>query len=223
VRLEVCADSGLLPGGDTGRAVTVGSAEARVVACPHRRPEWFIEGTEPTRVDASHVELTIDVRTGQPATPATPQQYRAPQAVWLLPVEYQAWARENGMLAVGMLPAGILAADNRLSGATAFEDAAESDAPAPPLSLLSPDPNRVYRIDPGLPRENQQVPVTALPRFEPAGAVRLVVDGAAYAEMAGPDYTSWWPLSRGRHTFQAVARTPEGVEVRSIEVVVVVE
>jgi hypothetical protein len=94
---------------------------------------------------------------------------------------------------------------------------------APPLSLLSPDPNRVYRIDPGLPRENQQVPVTALPRFEPDGTVTLLVDGAAYGQMAGPDYTSWWPLSRGRHTFQAVARTPEGAEVRSTEVVVIVE
>jgi penicillin-binding protein 1C len=227
VRVEVCADSGLLPGGAAGSSVQVGNAEAHTVVCPHRRPEWFIAGTEPTQADASHVEVPIDVRTGQPATAVTPQQYRAPQTVWLLPLEYGAWARENGMLAAGMLPLDAAQARAASAAARAAPRTGQGDEPeaaaSRPLALLSPDPNRAYRIDPGIPRASQQVPVTALPRFAPDGAITLLVDGAPYGQMAGPDYTAWWPLAAGRHTFQAVARTGDGAEVRSAEVAVVVE
>ncbi len=90
VQVEVCADSGLLPGSASRGAEAQGSIEARKqtplppsssaplpVACPARRLEWFIAGTEPTQVDNSHVQVALDVRTGQPAGTDTAGRIRS--------------------------------------------------------------------------------------------------------------------------------------------------
>ena len=132
VRVEVCADSGLLPmtapagsrsqiadgkwpiansqwqmaddhlqldsTGGEGQGSYQPSAtsyQPTAIPCPQRRYEWFIAGTEPTDVDRSHVEVAVDVRTGQPADASTLPQYIQRQTIWLLPQEYAAWAREN--------------------------------------------------------------------------------------------------------------------------------
>ena len=106
VRVEVCADSGLLPvGAEEGRRrgeEEMGSSSPPLlpssplsVPCPQRRYEWFIAGTEPTEVDRSHVEVAVDARSGRPADASTPSEYVQPQTIWLLPLEYAAWAREN--------------------------------------------------------------------------------------------------------------------------------
>ncbi len=90
------------------------------------------------------------------------------------------------------------------------------------LRLVSPDPGRSLRIDPGLPRSAQQLPVTALPAF-PASQVTLTVDGEPFAIVGAPDYTAWWPLAEGRHVFAASAVRADGTRVQSPEVAIVVE
>jgi membrane peptidoglycan carboxypeptidase len=230
VQVEVCADSGLLPGsasrgageqrsrGAEGRGAIGDREQAPLlpntsapppVACPDRRLEWFIGGTEPTQVDDSHVQVALDIRTGEPAGVDTPAEYVQTESYWLLPPEYQAWARENGM------PQPV--ASSRLNVATSNAQRGTFN-----LQLTSPDPNRVYRIDPGLPVNAQQVPVTALPGSESV-EVTLMVDGAPFAALTGPDYTAWWTLTVGRHTFQAVAGLTDGSQARSEPVVVFVE
>ncbi len=225
VQVEVCADSGLLP--DCGAsiancgfdAIPIASSRqsefripnSEIIPCPHRRLEWFLAGTEPTEVDRAHLRVPIDVRTGQLADAATPPSAVAMHTIWQLPAEYQAWARANGIpqLADGerqMTPPG-----------------GTSQMAIRNLQLTSPDPQRVYRIDPGLPREAQAAPVTALVSASPVSSVTLLVDGAPLAVVSSPDYTAWWPLQPGRHTFQAVATSPDGREARSEEVVVFVE
>ena len=72
-----------------------------------------------------------------------------------------------------------------------------------------PRPGRALRIDPGLPRASQQVPVTALPGFA-AGEVTLTRRWRALAVVAGPEYTAWWPLEPGRHVFGAWASKEDG-------------
>ena len=153
------------------------------VPCPQRRYEWFIAGTEPTEVDRSHVEVAVDARTGLPADASTPPQYVQPQTIWLLPPEYAAWARENDVPQLAQM--GATPGDAGTRGRGAHADAPllarggvgpEASgqvnsplllgSPSPPLSLTSPDPNRVYTRDPGLPASAQQVPLTALPRDE---------------------------------------------------------
>ncbi len=65
--------------------------------------------------------------------------------------------------------------------------------------------------------------MTALPPAGLQGAIVLWVDGAPLALAAGPDYTAWWPLVQGPHTFQAVATLADGGEVRSASMTVLVE
>jgi hypothetical protein len=95
--------------------------------------------------------------------------------------------------------------------------------------LTSPDPNRAYRIDPGLPLSAQKLPITARLDEEAAGrlaegaAVTLLVDGATLAVVAGPDYTAWWPLTTGLHTFEAIVAAADGTHIRSAAVNVLVE
>ena len=195
------------------------------VPCPQRRYEWFIAGTEPTEVDRSHVEVAVDARTGRAADASTPPEYVQPQTIWLLPPEYAAWAREKGVPQLAQM--GATQGDMGTRGRGAHADAPQLTregvgpeasgqvdsplllgSPSPPLSLTSPDPNRVYALDPGLPASAQQVPLTALSRDElSAGTqgITLLADDVPLAIVAAPDYTAWWPLTAGRHTFRAVA------------------
>ena len=199
----------------------------------------FIAGTQPTEVDRSHVRVPIDTRTGQTATGRPPQSVTAPQPFWLLPPASAAWAREHGLegIAIAGAPISSTSGGGRadLAG-SASASAQQAARPAgdgrqadksqaddrQPLALLSPDPNRIYRIDPGLPADAQEVPVTALFRVDPMGEIVLLVDGAPYGHLAGPEFTAWWPLARGRHTFEAITRDTAGVEVSSGQAVALV-
>jgi membrane peptidoglycan carboxypeptidase len=252
VRVEVCADSGLLPGAaEEQRRKGAGEIAPLPIACPQRHYEWFIAGTEPTEVDRSHVEVAVDARTGLLADASTPQQYVQSQTIWLLPPEYAAWARENGLPQLAQMgatpgdagtrgrgertnPAQLaqMGVERRASGETNLSLLLRASAPLPlgspppPLSLTSPDPNRVYARDPGLPASAQQVPLTALPLDElSAGApgITLLADDVPLAIVAAPDYTAWWPLTAGRHTFRAVATRADGSRVESEPVTVWVE
>jgi hypothetical protein len=153
--------------------------------------------------------VTIDNTTGEVAAKGTPDAH--PEVVWQLGPEYQAWARDNN---IPQLPVSASVDAGQLAGL--------SGSSGPPLRLVSPDPGRSLRIDPGLPASAQQAPVTALPDFA-AAQVTLTVDGASFAIVGGPEYTAWWPLHEGRHVFGAWATREDGSRVESPEVVVVVE
>ncbi len=241
VQLEVCANSGLLPGGESdwpARTVASGGAAAFPAAgalapsaepCPSRRLEWFIAGIEPKLIDRAHLQVPIDVRTGRPAAASTPSSALGYQAMWALPVEYQAWARENDIPqpAVGLLTASLAQPAKEAEGSDPPDGQAGLVARAPaPLTLASPDPNRSYRLDPGLPREAQKLPVRALPGpalLSEGSPVTLLLDGRPFATVAGPDYSAWWQLSTGQHTFQAAGRLADGREVTSEVVSVYVQ
>ena len=97
--------------------------------------------------------------------------------------------------------------------------------PSSSVSLTSPDPNRTYRLDPGLPASSQKLPITA--RLDPQlvafdASVTLLVDGTPFAVVHGPDYTAWWPLKSGQHTLQAVANDPDGQVANSERITVFV-
>lgn len=213
-QVAVCADSGLLPGEDKPQRA---NSTLQGVACPNRRDEWFIAGTAPTEVDAAHVRVALDRRTGAPATETTAPDFVVEQEFWLLPPEFRDWARETGIPqpTAEIVPTGIRAAVG--SESTARRDKR--------ITLISPDPNRSYRIDRGLPLSAQKLPITARPGGEIAGwdaAVTLLLDDAPLAVVPGPDYTTWWPLAAGLHTFQATVTAADGQLFRSEPVVIFV-
>lgn len=226
VRLEVCADSGLLPEepsvpqGTERRAPDVERmARGEITPCPLRRYEWFIVGTEPTEVDRSHVRVALDARTGEPATAATPAAFVIERVIWWLPEEYHEWARAQGIeqeiaLSPAPPPTSPLASPLRGEGRVAPPSLAGKGAGGlGALVLISPDPNRAYRIDSGLPAEIQKLPITVRPSRElqaQGAAVTLLVDGSPWAVVAAPDYTAWWPLTPGQHTIEAQVDTAQG-------------
>ncbi len=81
VEVEVCPESGLLPGPH----------------CPNRRYELFIEGTEPAQSCSAHRIYRIDTATGALASATTPAERVAERLFWVLPPEAQEWAREQGI------------------------------------------------------------------------------------------------------------------------------
>ncbi|RPJ21034.1 MAG: penicillin-binding protein, partial [Chloroflexi bacterium] len=115
-QMEVCDLSGLLPAS----------------ACPHTRMEWFIAGTQPTQTDTLHQQIWIDTLTNSLADDATPIERRKSMIVLNLPVEAQAWAREQG---IPLLADFSQTAENVAQGSN-------------DLLLVSPHPNTTYRIDP---------------------------------------------------------------------------
>ncbi len=186
-----------------------------VVPCSARRLEWFIAGAVPTEIDASHVQIAIDARTGEPATAATPAEFVADQTFWLLPSEFREWARANGIAQP--------TTDERRKTKDEMNSVV---GPSSLVSLTSPDPNRTYRLDPGLPPNAQKLPITA--RLDPQlvaldAPVTLLVDGAPFAIVSGPDHTAWWPLTLGRHTLLAAVTSPDGQPVASEPITIFVE
>jgi membrane carboxypeptidase/penicillin-binding protein len=224
VQVEVCSDSGLLPR-QMGEGVNRRMGEnthspalppsRSTIPCPGRRLEWFISGAEPTEVDASHKQIAIDARTGQPATAATPAEYLTDETFWLLPPEFQEWAREAG-----------IPQPTPDDGRWTKDELSSVVGPSSLVLLTSPDSNRTYRLDPGLPPTAQKLPVTVrlTPQLDALDApVTLLVDGAPFASVHGPDYTAWWPLMRGRHTLQAAVTSPDGQSAASEPLTVFVE
>jgi membrane peptidoglycan carboxypeptidase len=206
--IEVCADSGLLP----GEVRDAGSDQAaQLVTCPQRRREWFIDGTEPQEIDRAHLRVMIDTGTGQTAGPQTAAAY--PQVYWALGPEFRSWARENDF---PQPPSG-------LGDEADVQIATYAGGTQVPLRLISPDPNRLLRIDPGLPRSAQQLPVTALLSFDAVDGVTLTLNGKPFAVVEGPQFTAWWPLQPGRYAFGASAMRSDGSIVRSEEVAITVE
>ncbi|MCU0500741.1 MAG: hypothetical protein MUC51_03070 [Anaerolineae bacterium] len=85
---------------------------------------------------------------------------------------------------------------------------------------------RTYRLDPALPSNAQKLPITARLAAQLIALdvpVTLLVDGAPFASVRGPDYTAWWPLTRGRHTLQAVVTWPDGQPAASEPITIFVE
>ncbi len=197
VEVEVCALSGLLPGPN----------------CPHRVTELFLEGTAPTETCDMHRRIALDRATGLPATGDTPPERIAYKVVTAWPPEAEAWAREEGILDIGYWASEP---DLALVDSGGEGRKLESQNSSAPLKMTGPDAGAVYRLDPALPRDAQQIEVAAR-----AGAgvslraVTLLVDGRPLAEFGAPPYQALWRLAAGRHVFTAEGVTAAGERVSS--------
>jgi membrane peptidoglycan carboxypeptidase len=185
------------PDGLTRLEVCALSGQLPSEACAYRRLEWFIEGTEPGETDTMHHLVTLDGATGLPADSGTPSWRRVERVALDLPPQAQDWAREHEIL---LLADVGLVADKEKSGAG--------------LALVSPDAETIFRIDPGLPIENQRVRVAAVGPGD-LHEVRLYVDGSALETDGGPPYEGWWVLAVGEHEAWAIGVDGDGREVRS--------
>jgi membrane carboxypeptidase/penicillin-binding protein PbpC len=197
VEVEVCALSGLRP----------------TLDCPHKRREWFIEGTEPTQACDLHRTYKIDVATGLLATESTPPERVRERVYALYPPEALAWAIGQGVPQPPPAPEA-----REAGGAGSLESAAVA-----PLEIVSPFQNDRYRLSTALPREDQRLMVEARAGGHASFArVTLYVDDQALASLTGSPYQAWWALEPGEHQVYAVGETAAGAEVASEAITVIV-
>jgi penicillin-binding protein 1C len=184
VQEEVCFLSGLLP----------------TPACPYRRLEWFIEGTQPTQPDSLYQEVEIDTATGQLADANTPPERRYHTTVLDLPPEAQAWAHTEGL---------------RLMSDLMAEPGAEPDLSlSTSLHMTSPSPGSVYRLSPGMAADAQRIPMEAFSEIHLVEA-SLWMDGVLLGSFKEGPYRLWWPLVEGSHEVWAEGLTQDGELVTS--------
>ncbi len=204
VEAQVCSLSGLLAGPD----------------CPHRVTELFLEGTQPTAACTMHRRVYLDRATGLPATADTPFDRIVERVITLLPPEAQEWAEEQGMAVPAWLAAALSPQDAQPSGqvlAQASAPGAAADSQA--LTMSSPDSGAVYRLDPGLPLDAQQIEVSVWPGANVRlTEVRLMVDGRPLARLDAAPYSTTWKLEPGLHVFSAEGMTDGGGRVTSNQV-----
>jgi len=229
VRVEICAESGLLPGPD----------------CPHRRRELFIAGTEPTTVCTWHQRFLVDRVTGKRATPACPADQVESVLFTVYPAELADWARERGVkepptelctLHGGLATAWTLEPESRAprpstnhvfsassSLASAIRYSPSVNGSKAALSLISPDQGAIYCLSPELPPTAQRLEIAA----RPGDGVRLMqltlfVDGQPLITLNAPPWRSWWELTPGVHRFLAIGTEASGQQLESAPVEITV-
>jgi 1A family penicillin-binding protein len=188
VHVEICSLSGLLP----------------TDACPFRRWEWFISGTQPTQFDTYYKEVAVDVSTGQLANSTTPPERLGKKVVLNLPSPAQPWARAQGLTLLSDL--------QKMSSSP--PDLQNRPTGSASIYISSPVQHSVYRIAPGYLQSAQQLHIEALGE---AGLydVHLWVDGALVTSFTEAPFEAWWPLAGGSHQVWADGLLPTGKRVTS--------
>jgi len=195
VQVEVCNLSGGLP----------------VPACPYRRLEWFIEGTQPQHKDTYYQQVWIDRRTGALAHETTPPDDRQLQTVLELPSQAQAWARSQGFLLLSDLQA-------QMGGAQQSVDASQAI-----LQMISPADRSVYRLASSLDSAAQRIQLAAASQAT-FSRVSLWLDGQAVAAFtSAPPYAIWVELTAGEHQAWAEGILSDGNSIASPRITFVVE
>jgi 1A family penicillin-binding protein len=221
VRVEVCADSGLLPQERLeARDRRLGQQPTH---CSHTVNELFIEGTEPTRADDWHWVYALDVRNGLLAGPGCLPEYTVQKRYTLYPAEAQDWAMWQGIpqppdAYSPMCPGGAE------TGNWGVETGERSASGLQSLVMTSPDQGGHYRLSPELPAASQQLFVAVRPvDGVTLQEVTLYVDGRPLATLAGPPYQARWPMTPGTHAFWAVGVDVGGNVLESDRIVITVE
>jgi len=205
-QVEVCSLSGLLP----------------TPACPYRRLEWFIDGTQPTQTDHFYRTVELDAESaitpgGAPtrlADAATPPERRVTATVLDLPPQAGPWAHGHGLLLLSDLlpPAPLITPLPEGSGGQGTPP--QPTAQPQELSLVSPGDRTTFQISPGLPLADQQIRLLAVGAGD-LTQVTLYVDGQALASLDSPPYQAWWVLAAGAHEAWAAGLRLDGTRVES--------
>jgi membrane carboxypeptidase/penicillin-binding protein PbpC len=231
VRVEVCADSGLLPvegsgvrdqgSGvrDQGSGIKDQGSGTRAVRCPYTVRELFVEGTQPTRVDDWHWEYRLDARNGLLAGSDCPPEYTVVERFTRYPAEAADWVRwqeipQPPTAYSPLCPAPEAGIGDQGSGIEGQSPDSQALIPNR-LLLTSPAPTPRSRLSPAVPASAQRLLVPAPPADGVALAqVTLLVNGEPLATLTAPPYQAFWPMTVGRHTFTAVGIDSGGNEAK---------
>ena len=204
VQVEVCQLSGLLP----------------TSACPYRREEWFLQGTQPKGYDTFYKIVSIDPLTGALLPGEADQGGQEnrgleSRVVLDLPPQAQPWARAHGLQ---------LLSDLRARLASSSSAGAEQAGGGAELHLASPAQGAVYRQSVNVPARAQRLhlqALTGLNRLTGLRQVSLWVDGEQVAvfdldkEAGESPFQGWWTLAPGQHQAWASAVLEGGRQIES--------
>lgn len=184
--VEVCALSGMLPS----------------EACPFRRREWFIQGTEPNQLDTMVQKIDLDVTTGFLANEYTPTGNRVSRWILDLPPQAQEWAHSHGYYLINEL---------NDSQENPMEETRSSDTT---IFFSSPIPNAVYIISPKYPRDIQLLGINVLSSMN-LSKLEIYIDHSLYETVTSVPFDTHWSPVLGMHSIWAIGYTPDGKAVKS--------
>jgi membrane carboxypeptidase/penicillin-binding protein PbpC len=223
-RVEVCADSGLLPARPAlhhEMSAATPSAGSRDT-CQNTVQELFIAGTEPTRTDDWHWVYALDVRNGLLAGPGCAREFTTPRRYTLYPAEAEAWVRWQGIPQPPQTYSPLCPA-RRLAQSSAGEpggvlpeeeSAGAASSERWPLLITSPDQGSRFVLSGALPADAQRLLVAARPaEGVSVRQVTLLVDGLPLATFLRPPYQAAWILVPGRHAFAVTGVDASGGEL----------
>ncbi|MEO0082277.1 MAG: penicillin-binding protein 1C [candidate division WOR-3 bacterium] len=181
------------PAGIVRRPVCPKSGQIPGRFCSGTVIELFASGDEPCETCAVHRVLRVNPETGELASACQPGVERVFE---VYPAEYWSWMADNGMPLPPASPE-----ESR------FQESELSDRP----SVLFPDEDDVFKIDPDVSRDCQAVLLKGL---VPPGTVEAawILDGQELARVQAP-FTLFWNLVPGRHRLQLAAGTKVSQEV----------
>lgn len=185
VQREVCILSGLLP----------------TSACPYRKQEWFIDGTQPTRLDSFYRLVVVDAASGQLANASTPPERRQEKVTLDLPPQAHPWARSQGLTLYQDL-------------APVIPVSSGEPAAAASLQIIFPADGSIFRISANFAREAQRIQIQAVGQtaLQP---VSLWLDGILLVQLDQAPFQTWWALQPGIHQVWAQVILPTGEVVAS--------
>jgi 1A family penicillin-binding protein len=175
-------------------------------ACPRKRSETFIAGTEPIRRDDSYQSLAIDLATGLLWADGCAGP-RVERTFHMMPVDAVAWGIEQG---IERPPTSDCKSQISNTKSQVQSGIAQS------LVIVSPARNATFALTSSLPPDTQRVEIAA--RAGTSGRWReitLLVDGQPVGTFSAEPYRALWPLRVGTHTVQAVGLDEAGQQVQS--------
>jgi penicillin-binding protein 1C len=165
-QVEVCAYSGYVPG----------------EACPHRRQAWARRSHVPVEPCPYHRRVEVDVESGQAVGPLCRGERRTEWRTYVTwPASIRRWLAEQQRL---------------LPQPPSLAPGCEPTGPERAPEIVSPAAGQVALLIPGLPPEQQEVPLEA--EAEGHGELTWFVDGL-YLGRARADERVWWQPSAGTH------------------------
>lgn len=159
--------------------------------CSHQMEEIFIEGSEPKEVCDFHRLIRLDRRNGLVATKDCPKELIEERVFEVFPPLYQSWvAKERIPLPPQRFSSLSGELDQRLAD---YEKRSESKY----LAIAFPDEGDIFKIDPVLRRNYQNLRLEAIVPEE-INRITWLIDGQPFTTTERP-FIAWWPLTPGRH------------------------
>lgn len=202
-QINICAISGLLPGD----------------LCQENIIEWFVQGSEPMKIDDYYQKLSIDSSTGHAIYPECLNQYNKAlikdKTMIAYPSELQKWASEKGYPLATFEPCS---AHFDYSGASSSEYANDQ---AKTVLFDTPRLNDEYLLDNTLPLNAQKVPLRVT---VPIGTLEVTyfIDNSEIARVSELPFTYLWEANKGTHKVKAVAKLDNGSGIESSEITFIV-